>query len=95
MAGHAGDGVVQHDDHGVGTVIGDVDEAGDAGVGKGGVTDDRHALFLPFRSPGFVVAVEGGHGGAHTDTGIHGAQGSAGPQGIAADVSADVDLLPL
>ena len=57
MAGHAGDGVVQDDDRGVGLVIGDVGQAGHAGVHEGGVSDNRHILVL--FSANLSRAVEG------------------------------------
>ena len=95
VAGHAGDGVVQHDNHGVGAVVGDVYQAGDAGVGKGGIANDGHAFLLRLGAAGLVVAVEGRHRRAHADGGVHGVQGGAGAQGVAADVAADVDARPL
>ena len=61
MAGHAGDGVVQNDNDGIALVVGDVYQAGDAGMDKGGIADDSHASSSPPRSPRRLVeAVEGG-----------------------------------
>ena len=91
MAGHAGDAVVQHDDGRVAVVIGDVNEAGDAGMDEGGVADDGHALGFIFRV-GLIPSMERGDGSAHADAGVNHAQGSGRAQGVAADVSADGDL---
>ena len=93
MAGHSGDGVVQDDDRGVGLVVGHVDEARDPGVDEGGISDDRHGLALSLSAAGLVEAVEAGDGGAHADGGVDGAEGRHGPQGVAADVPQDRQLV--
>ena len=58
MAGHAGDGVIQNHNHGIGVIIGDINQAGNPGVDERGVSDDRHGFFLAFFPQHLIVAVE-------------------------------------
>ena len=92
VAGHAGDGVIKNDDGGVGLVVGDVDEARDAGVHEGAVADDGHGLPLHLAAAGLVEAVEAGDGGAHADGGVDGAEGGHRAQGVAADIAQHREL---
>ena len=75
-------------------VIGDVNQAGNAGMNEGGVADDGDALGFIFRV-GLVPSMEGGNGSTHADAGVNHAQGGGSAQGVAADVPADGDLQPL
>ena len=86
MAGHAGDGVVQNDDGGIGLVVGRVDEARDTGVHEGGVPDDGHRPPLALAAAHLVEAVQSGDGRAHADGGVHGSQRSHRAQRVAADI---------
>ena len=91
MAGHAGNGVIHDDNGGDALVIGDVDQSGDAGMHKGGISDDRHRIFGAVNTPGLVKTVKAGDGSAHANGGIHREERRGSAQGIAADVAADHD----
>ena len=93
MAGHAGGGVVQNNDGGVALVVGDVGQAGHAGVHEGGVPQHRHGLALAGLAQGLVKAVDGAHRGPHALAGLNGVEGLVGRQGVAADVPQYRDLV--
>ena len=57
-------------------VVGDIYQAGNAGVDKGGIADDSHAFLRRLGAAGLVVAVESRHRRAHADGGVHGVEGA-------------------
>ena len=92
MAGHAGDGIVQHNHRGNAPVVGDIHQPGDAGMAEGGVADHRHGPGGLLLAPGGIEAVKPADGRAHADADVDGGQRRGGTQGIAADIAADIDL---
>ena len=67
VAGHTGDGVIQNNDGGCGSVINDIGKSCHAGMYKGGISDDAHHLMFVFMSQGLIEAVHSGKGCAHAD----------------------------
>ena len=89
MTGHTGDGVIHNNNGGIGFVIGCIDQAGNAGVHKGGVANDCHSLSAACLGE----AVQTGNGSAHADGGIQRCQRRHSAQRIAADVTKGRNLV--
>ena len=89
MAGHAGDGVIQHYGNHVSLIVENLGGTGHAAVEKGGVPQNAKDLFSSLSGDlkGLGHAHANGESAAHADTGIYGAQRRRCAQGVAADVA--------
>ena len=93
LTGHAGDGVIQNQYQRITLVVSNINQAGNTGVNKGGVTDYRYGFLFAFRTSCFVKTMERRYRCAHADAGIHRIQRRRRAQGVAANVTADKHLL--
>ena len=76
MAGHAGYGVVENNNSGIGFVVGNVYKARNAGVHKRGITYNGNRLALALFTERLVEAVKSRDRRAHADRAVHRAERS-------------------
>ena len=93
MACHACDGVIEHDDRGIGGIVCDIDKSGDSGVDKGGVTDNGYCLALIFAAHSLVETVKAADGSAHADDAVNRVERSYRAESVAADIADNGDLV--
>ena len=96
MAGHAGDGVIEHDGNDAALVVDNLCRAGHAAVEKGGVAKDTEDLLvLTGDVKGLGHAHADAEASAHAHDAVERVEGSRAAESIAADVARDDEVLVL
>ena len=97
VAGHAGDGVIQHHGDQIAVIIDDFGSAGHAAVEEGGIAENAEDLLV-----GDAGGLEGlghthgnGEAAAHADHGVQRVQRGRAAQRVAADVAGNHEVLML
>ena len=72
MAGHTGNGVIQHDNGRITLVISNIGKTGHAGMHKGGVTDYGYGFVLALFAKCLIKSMDRTDGGSHAKCHLHG-----------------------
>ena len=92
VAGHAGDGIIQHHHRGYALIVGNIYKPGYAGMDKRGIADNGNTLFCAFRTAGGIEAVQPGDRSTHADAGIYHRERCLSAERIAAYIAADIKI---